>query len=172
MSYFDISIKDNFLEKNIFDEVYLKIDRLIYSAKGNYQEGSSHIWYSCPAEDKIKKYITKKCEEKINKKLECVLCSYTMLATVEPLPHHDKGDGQCDYQVIIYIKGNTNLHKGTGFYVYNEKTKSYELNTHIGFFQNRGIIFDSSNWHTPMNWSSDDKSKRFSIIAQFKNYDE
>jgi hypothetical protein len=85
-----------------------------------------------------------------------------MLATVEPLPHCDLGE-ECDYQVIIYIKGNNHLNKGTGFYL------NGDLNTHVGFNENRGVIWHANTVHTPLNWASDDKSKRFSLIMQMKS---
>jgi hypothetical protein len=50
----------------------------------------------------------------------------------------------------------------TGFYL------NRELNTHVGFNENRAIIWHANTWHSPLNWASDDKSKRYSIICQFK----
>tara|TARA_Y100001972_G_scaffold6042_1_gene6536 strand:- start:275 stop:550 length:276 start_codon:yes stop_codon:yes gene_type:complete len=88
-----------------------------------------------------------------------------MLATVEPRVHCDYGEN-CTHQVIVYIRGNEDLHKGTGFYV--SKDDFNELNTHVGFRQNRAIFWNSQIYHSPLNWSSDDKSKRFSLIAQYR----
>ena len=171
MNNFDIRIKDNFLEKKIFDGVYSKINYYHYSGTSNYQEskenGTEHIWFSADTEIEIKDYVTKKVEESLNQKLTCTLCSYTMLQTAVPLVHNDFFPG-CDYQVIIYIKGTPNIHKGTGFYVLNKDTNAFDLNTHIGFYENRAVMWDSKAYHSPMNWLAEDKSKRFSIICQFK----
>jgi|TARA_R100001460_G_C3450712_1_gene164641 hypothetical protein len=160
---FDIVIKDNFLDKNIFEKIHKKINTFIYFHNKNHQKdkspkGYNHIWYSRDAEDEIRTIVKNKCEKVFNKKFKVKICSYTMLASVEPLVHTDYY--YCDYQAIIYIKGNTNLHKGTGFYL-NDK-----LNTHIGFNENRAVLWRSNNFHSPLNWASDDKSKRYSIICQ------
>ena len=162
MNGFDIIIRDNFLDKNVHKEIHKKIDSYIYFPKRNMIKGINHIWFSCDADDKIVEIVKNKCEEILHKKLKVRFCSYTMLATVEPVPHCDLSP-ECDYQVIIYIKGNVNLNKGTGFYL------NGDLNTHVGFNENRAIIWHANTWHTPLNWASDDKSKRFSIIMQMKD---
>ena len=171
MNNFDIRIKDNFLEKKIFNKIHSKISYYPYSGTTNYQSlkeyGTEHNWFACDTEIEIKEYVTKKVEKSLNLKLMCTLCSYTMLQTAVPLVHNDFFPG-CDYQVIIYIKGTPNIHKGTGFYVLNNDTKKLDLNTHIGFYENRAIMWESHAYHSPMNWLAEDKSKRFSIICQFK----
>ena len=161
MNGFNIVIKDNFLDKDIFKKIHQKINTYDYSANGNQIDGINHIWFSCKAEDEIKKIIKDKCEKVLNKKFKVNFCSYTLLATVEPVVHCDLTE-LCDYQIILYIKGNTNLHKGTGFYL------SGELNTHIGFNENRAIIWHANTYHSPLNWASDDKSRRYSIVCQLK----
>ena len=162
MNGFDITIKDNFLDSDIFKKIHERIDMYNYFPQTNMIEGIKHIWFSCDAEEEIVKIVRKKCEKILNKKLKVRFCSYTMLATVEPLPHCDLGE-ECDYQVIIYIKGNNHLNKGTGFYL------NGDLNTHVGFNENRGVIWHANTVHTPLNWASDDKSKRFSLIMQMKS---
>jgi|TARA_R110000772_G_scaffold22980_2_gene61886 hypothetical protein len=161
MKGFDIVIKDNFLDKDIFEKIHQKINTYNYLAGNNKIEGIDHIWFSCHTEEEIKKLVKNKCEEVLNKKFKVSFCCYTMLATVEPRVHCDLNES-CDYQIIIYIKGNPNLHKGTGFYLNNE------LNTHIGFNENRAVIWHSNTFHSPLNWASDDQSKRYSIICQLK----
>ena len=172
MSNFDIRIKDNFLDKKIFNDIYSKINYYSYSGTKNHQEcksnGTSHIWFACDTELEIKNYVTKKVEKSLNKKLICTLCSYTMLQTAVSLVHSDAGE--CDYQSIIYIKGTANIHKGTGFYVSNKNINAFDLNTHIGFYENRAVIWESQAYHSPMNFLAEDKSKRFSIICQFQKY--
>ena len=167
MNGFDIIVKDNFLEKNHLNKIHKDLSTLIWTGDDHnlYNDDdskkTSHVWFTAPVSDFIQNIVHRKCETILNKKLKLRFCSYTLLASVEPLPHCDLSD-ECDFQIIIYIKGNTNLHKGTGFYLNNE------LNTHIGFNENRAIIWHANTWHTPMNWSADDKSKRYSIICQLK----
>lgn len=161
MNGFDIIIKDNFLDKDFYKKIHKKIDRYTYFPRRNVIENVDHIWYSRDAEREISEIVKNKCEKILHKKLKIRFCSYTMLATAEPRVHCDFNP-ECDYQIIIYIKGNVNLHKGTGFYL------NRELNTHVGFNENRAIIWHANTWHSPLNWASDDKSKRYSIICQFK----
>ena len=158
---FYIIIKDNFFNENILKKLQDKLPTLNYSAKYNSIKNINHIWFSCPAEEDIKDIIKNKCEKIWNKKFKIRFCSYTMLATVEPVVHCDLSE-ECDHQIIIYIKGNTDLHKGTGFYLNNE------LNTHIGFNENRAVSWHSNTMHSPLNWAANDKSKRYSIICQMK----
>jgi len=167
-SNFDIRIIDNFLDKDMHKKLKLLLPTLPYKCLDNILAGapSSHVWFSHPTHPDIAELIKDKIEKIYNEKFEIALSSYTMLATTTPLPHSDKSS--CDYQAIVYIKGNNNLHKGTGFYVLNEEIGEYELNTHIGFKENRVVIWESDAWHTPMNWASEEQSKRFSIIFQLK----
>tara|TARA_R110002012_G_C11484736_1_gene595483 strand:- start:241 stop:744 length:504 start_codon:yes stop_codon:yes gene_type:complete len=161
MAGFDIIVKDNFLDKDFYQKIYHRIHTYKYSANFNMIPGVNHIWFSYHAEKDVQEIIKNKCEQIWNKKFKVNFCSYTMLATVEPVVHCDL-DENCDHQIIIYIKGNTNLHKGTGFYLNNE------LNTHIGFNENRAVSWHSNTMHSPLNWAANDKSKRYSIICQLK----
>jgi|TARA_R100000084_G_C4553522_1_gene101188 hypothetical protein len=158
---FDIIIKDNFFEIEKLTRLQKILPHLNYSANYNSIQNYGHLWFSAPADEEIQEYLKKRCEKILNKKFNVKFCTYTMLATVEPLAHCDLDEG-CDYQIIVYLKGNTKLNKGTGFYL------NGDLNTHVGFNENRAIIWHANTWHTPLNWASDDKSKRFSIIMQMK----
>jgi hypothetical protein len=159
---FNIIIKDNFLDQDLHEKIHSRIHAYNYSSSYNFIPGTNHIWFSCPVEKEIEEIVKNKCEETLNKKFKVNFCSYTMLATVKPEVHCDYSENNCDHQIIIYIKGNTNLHKGTGFYL------NGELNTHVGFNENRAVLWHANALHSPLNWASDDKSKRFSIICQLK----
>ena len=127
---FNINIRDNFFDKNTFTELYDKIPYLQYQPDQNMIDGIPHIWFSATVDPQLAVSIKERCEKTFNKKLTLRFCSYTMLATVEPTVHCDHTD-KTSHQVIIYIRGNTDLHKGTGFYVLNNDTKKLDLNTHI-----------------------------------------
>ena len=57
MNNFDIRIKDNFLEKKIFNKIHSKISYYPYSGTTNYQSlkenGTEHIWFACDTEIEI-----------------------------------------------------------------------------------------------------------------------
>ena len=163
---FNINIRDNFFDKNTFTELYDKIPYLQYRPDQNMIDGIPHIWFSATVDPQLAVSIKERCEKTFNKKLTIHFCSYTMLATVEPTVHRDYDEEKTSHQVIIYIKGNTDLHKGTGFYI--KSGDGLELNTHVGFVENRAVFWDSKAYHSPLNFTAEDKSKRFSIIAQYK----
>ncbi len=164
---FDINIKDNFLEEKLYKSIYDKIPFYTYSQDYKYEEGdtNAHLFYGAPVEKNISDYLREKCQKLYNKKFKENYSAYTMVARTTPMVHADIGPN-CTHQIIVYVRGDESLHRGTGFYVDNKGYR--ELNTHIGFKQNRGIFWESSAFHSPLIWSDDNKSKRFSIIAQYK----
>ena len=97
---FNITILDNFFNKDIFNKLQNELPFLNYTAKYNFIENINHIWFSAVAEDYIANIVKENCEKILNKKFKIKFCSYTLLSTVEPLPHCDL-DEDCDYQVII-----------------------------------------------------------------------
>ena len=172
---FDIHIKDNFLDKEIYKSIYDKIPFYTYSGNYGYHniEGSlikeqnnnpEHLFYGATVEENISNYVREKCEKLYNKKFKENYTAYTMVARTTPMVHTDKRTN-CTHQIIVYIRGDESLHRGTGFYVNNNG--NYELNTHVGFKQNRGVFWESSAYHSPLIWSDNNQSKRFSIIAQY-----
>jgi len=168
---FDIRIIDNFLEESKLKYFKEKLPLLPYTGLGNYLDSnpSGHVWFSCDAEDEDKIYLNNKVNKFINKKLKLEMCSYTLVSKTKPLPHSDLCK-ENEFQGIVYVKGNEELNKGTGFYIKNND--NYELNTHIGFKENRAIFWKANAWHAPLNWAAKNSMKRYSIIMQFTGYDE
>ena len=167
MDKFDIAIKDNFIEKELYESIYNKIPFYIYTKDYLYDNDPSktHLFYGQPVEKNIGIFLREKCETVFNKKFKENFTAYTMVARTTPMVHRDLSN-DCTHQVIVYIKGDESLHRGTGFYIKNDN--NLELNTHIGFKQNRAIFWESSNYHSPLIFKDDNQSKRFSIIAQYK----
>ena len=168
---FDINIKDHFIEQELYESIYNKISFQMYSENFHYKfenepDGVQHLFYGAEVEKDVSDYIRKKCEKLYRIKLKENYCAYTMVARTTPMVHCDKADN-CTHQVIIYIRGDESLHRGTGFYL-TDANDNFELNTHIGFRQNRAIFWESSVYHSPLIWSDNNKSKRFSFIAQYK----
>jgi len=172
---FDIAVKNNFIEHELYQLIYNKIPFYVYgekfkydypSGKSDISYQSQHLFYGAIVEKNISDYIRKKCEKLYNKKFKENYTAYTMVTRTTPMVHNDISE-DCTHQVIVYIRGDESLHRGTGFYV-NNSNNNFELNTHIGFKQNRAIFWESSHYHSPLIWNDDNKSKRFSIIAQYK----
>ena len=70
---FDINIKDNFLEPNIFKSIYEKIPFYHYSGDSHRYENDKanehHLFFAINTEPEIADYIRKKCEKLYNKKI-------------------------------------------------------------------------------------------------------
>ena len=60
MNGFDIIIKDNFLDSDIFKKIHERIDMYNYFPQTNMIEGITNIWFSCDAEEEIVKIVLKK----------------------------------------------------------------------------------------------------------------
>ncbi len=81
----------------------------------------------------------------------------------EITPHNDA----CDVNCLVYLKGKEIVNSGTGFFEKKED-ESLVLNRHIGFKENRAIIFDSKIYHTSLQFN-DDAGSRF-VMANFIDY--
>jgi hypothetical protein len=57
-------------------------------------------------------------------------------------PHTD--EIICKMNLYLQIEGGTKLNHGLGFYTDNN------LDTHIGFKENRAVLFDSNLLHSPL----------------------
>ena len=71
------------------------------------------------------------------------------------------------------MDGDSKLNAGTGFYnLINGKT--LDLNTAVGFYPNRAVIFNAADcYHSPLLYSAEGSLPRFSIIVWFEpeNYE-
>ena len=65
----------------------------------------------------------------------------------DPTPHNDVNDINC----LVYLKGAHLINSGTGFY--DKIENDFVLNTHIGFKENRAIIFDSKIYHSSLQFN-------------------
>ena len=164
-SSFDIVIKDNFLKEEDFKKIYNIISNLSFSPNDYLGEKTSDnlAWFSHKAHTDFLEIIKNEVFNQFNKKIkEFVLANYTLLSNPKPLVHQDKIDN-VNWQLLLYIKGDLSVTNGTGFYIEKENGV-FELNTHIGFKENRAIFFKAVNWHSPLQWSVE-YSKRYSFIS-------
>ena len=164
----DIRLKDNFFEKNIYDNILKNIVTYNFSSNASYPRGeknTNHIWFSVPCEENINDYIVKRIKDLFNLEVEIYISFYTLLTKMDKIrPHHDKSE-HSNYQSIIYLKGDSSIHSGTGYYI--KEDKNFVLNTHIGFNPNRIVFWNSGAWHSPLTFTEEFKP-RYSIITQYK----
>ena len=59
--------------------------------------------------------------------------------------------------------GDKLINNGTGFY--EKLNDEYQLHTHIGFKENRAIFFDSTKWHSPLQFAGN-STPRY-VMANF-----
>ena len=161
---FEISIKDDFFDTDRFTQIYNEVPYQRYTANAKVST-LPHVCFLAPVPPALTEYIKERCEEMFNKKLNITFSSLLLSKPDEPRYHRDY-DENCSHQILIYIRGKQELHKGTGFYVRNGD--DYELNTHIGFRENRAIFWDARAYHSPLTFAADDKNKRFSMKVHFK----
>jgi predicted alternative tryptophan synthase beta-subunit len=166
-SSFDIVIKDNFLKEEDFKKIYNIISNLPFSPNDYLGKNTSDnlAWFSHKAPDEFLEIIKKQVFNQFNKKIKkFILANYTLVSNPKPLVHNDENEKTTtNWQLLLYIKGNSNITNGTGFYIEKENGV-FELNTHIGFKENRAIFFKAGNWHSPLQWSGE-YSKRYSFIG-------
>jgi len=137
-----IQIKDNFLNEKEFNILYNTVDKVDYVPSKNndgnfgfrhiFKKNSENEWLF----DKIKKQFFP------NENLKPTgHCFHLRHNKSKVMAHTDS----LSYNFILYLKGKEILHNGTGFYYKNE------LNTAIGFVENRALFFDGqNNLHTDL----------------------
>ena len=82
-------------------------------------------------------------------------------------PHVDVGAGLLN--ILIMISGPTAVTNGTVFY--HKSLDSYDLDTHIGFRENRAIMFPSNKIHS-QHASNVPNLKRYTATLFVKDYEE
>ena len=145
-------VKDNFFDKKFYEEILFDISRLKFenrnvsvdkSLKNVYQT----IYFNVPLN---KQHFAVKETNKILKDFRLntdVGDSFYFLSAPHKAGatiHNDSADVNC----LIYIKGKELMNSGTAFYDYNKKENKYVLRTHVGFKENRALIFDSKIYHS------------------------
>ena len=83
----------------------------------------------------------------------------------ESTPHNDSN---CDVNCLVYLKGKHLVNSGTGFW--DKVDENYVLNSHVGFKENRAIIFDSKIIHCSLQFNENCGSRY--AMSNFLNYEE
>ena len=166
-----IIVKDNFFESKIYNEILLDISRLKFQNRSTIVNKESDniyqkIYFSVPLNpNHFALQEAKKITEKnLHAKISLWESSYFLSTKhTTPTPHFDTTDINC----LVYLKGNLLLNSGTGFY--NKVGDEFVLNTHVGFKENRAIIFDSKIYHCSLQFN-ENTDLRY-VMANFFNYE-
>ena len=173
----NLQICDNFLPQDTFDQIYQNIETFSFSAFDIVQKkdygATDHVFYSSKIDPKDP--LVSIIDSCLRKNFKCGIkriantCAWTMVSTREPTPHSDVELFKGEKHLLIYIKAKRDINCGTGFYI-TEKDNLI-LNTHIGFLENRAVLFDAKDcWHSPLLWNSD-SLRRYSAIVWFEPED-
>ena len=137
-----IQIKDNFLDKKEYEIIASNVDKINYEAINN---NSGNFGFSHPfPENSENEWLYKKIKQQFfpNTNLKVSVSSYHWRHNKDKVRSHADPD---DFNFILYVKGKELVYNGTGFYHKND------LNTYVGFVENRAIFFDGrNNIHTDL----------------------
>jgi hypothetical protein len=159
-----IIVIDNFFNLNTLNLIKLDLSKSVFTNRFTERKNLSiyqKIYFNVilSQEHFAVQEVCKKLE-KMNFKIKNINSNY-FLSTKhkEATPHKDKSAYNC----LIYLQGENLINSGTGFYdlINNE----HVLNCHIGFKENRAIIFDSKIYHTSLQF--DDRSGKRYVMANF-----
>lgn len=173
MSNFNISIIDNFFNKDDFKFLIKHVSTLSWNPLENIYKGikdaeNKHFWYSSDInkEDKFSKNTLKLINKKTLKKFKGFkTLNFSLAHNPELFPHVDTYNN-ASFQFIIYIKGLIDINQGTGFYTFDDDKAV--LNTHVGFYPNRLVMWNCGVYHAPLLWNSKKAQPRISMLGQIK----
>lgn len=146
-----IYIVNNFLDEKDFNDLkaFSKSKNVIYSPKyfedttKKADENTYGFRYEFSIESELGQCLKKQCLKKIKYKIEKTNeCGIDKRKLTMFKPHTDEKYGIMN--LYLQIEGQTNLNHGIGFYNDNN------LDIHVGFKENRAILFDSNISHTPL----------------------
>tara|TARA_R110000796_G_scaffold194843_1_gene311210 strand:- start:48 stop:602 length:555 start_codon:yes stop_codon:yes gene_type:complete len=165
---FDIRIKDNFFSKEDFNYIKNVAKNIKFGSLNlTYGENKNHVFFTTKAPKEICDIISKRVSDFFKIKiLNIPLCQYSLVAKSDKVEAHNDSDDNTNFQTIIYIDGNEDIHCGTAFYTAKGKD-NYVLNSHIGFRPNRIVSWGPNVYHAPLNFT-DSFKKRISLITQYK----
>jgi hypothetical protein len=146
-----IKIEDNFFDKNTFTKINNEVEGYEYAppTKEIIDYNGGCFWFQNDvSKSDLQNHIIEQLEKitnlKINRQKNCISKFIMSNAQDKARPHVDHA---ADLQCLIYIKGDQILNNGTLFL--DKKESSYDINAHVGFKENRAIIFSSNNYHSP-----------------------
>lgn len=147
-----IIVQDNFFTKKMLNKIKidLKYQKFTnrFTEKNNSVNQKIYFNVNLTQDHPVVLETKKILKEKFN--LSCSsINSHYFLSTKhkEATPHRDLSECNC----LIYLQGNPLLNSGTGFY--DKINDTYHLNSHIGFKENRAIIFDSTIHHASLQFN-------------------
>ena len=146
-----ITIIDNFFEPDVLNYVKNHITtRLHYVPrfhKGTTEKTKENYYgdrFILAGDPDLFNLFKETAENKFKYKLDVCITSGVDLRNLDSFrPHTD----EFKFNILIMLKGPTAVTNGTVFY--NKTGTNLELDTHVGFRENRAIMFPSDHYHSP-----------------------
>ena len=162
-------VKDNFFEEKVYNQILYDISRLKFESRYNTAKKEDKniyqkIYFNVPlnknhfAVEEVFKLLSEYGLNLVSAEHNYFLSTKHKEAS----PHTDHSDINC----LVYLKGINILNSGTGFY--HKENDKLVLNRHIGFKENRALIFDSKIYHTSLQFN-DITATRY-VMANFFKY--
>ena len=163
-----IKIVDNFFNKEEFEILTNHLSKINFKSLIN-EEGDRYGFGHGFKENKENKWLFNKIKKNFfkNKNLISKDSAFRLRHNFKKiLPHIDHF---CDYAFICYLTGKELVYNGTGFYKKNGD--QLQLDTYIGFRENRALFFNSNIYHTDLQ-ALGESSPRYSLNVFYKNINQ
>jgi len=168
-----IIVKDNFFNENILKKIQNEVSHLKFinrSISVNKNDNNVYQKTYFNVELNTEHFAVKEVLKNLKNYIKSNIYScgnFYFLSTKQKIatPHIDLNNLNC----LIYIKGNYLINSGTGFYDYNKDKNESILNTHVGFKENRAIIFDPKIYHASLQFNENCGTRY--AMANFFNYE-
>tara|TARA_R100000900_G_scaffold133857_1_gene110792 strand:+ start:337 stop:849 length:513 start_codon:yes stop_codon:yes gene_type:complete len=168
-----IKIIDNFFEdilfKNIKNHITTKLfftPRYLNSAKERNKDTTYGMRFALKEDPNLLKTFITQAEKKFNIKIkETLLDSGIDIRNLENFMPHDDEETGAKINILVMLKGPTAVSNGTVFYTEGE------LDIHVGFRENRAVLFPSNWVHSP-HASKIPNLKRYTASLFIKDYEE
>jgi len=162
-------VKDNFFKKDVYNEILKDISKLKFNNRSTNRDPDNvyqKIYFNVPLN--VDHFAVQEVSRLLNNygfTLNGFEHNYFLSTKHEEATPHDDN---CYLNCLVYLKGNEIINSGTGFY--DKKEEEYVLNRHIGFKENRALIFDSKIFHASLQFNKD-AGFRY-VMANFFTYKE
>lgn len=171
-----IKILDNFFNKNDLIAIQdFALTKAFYTPRyfDNTTEKNKQNYYGArwdfKNDNKLQNLFVKQSELKFKIKIKeiCMSSGIDQRNLDHFKPHQDIPNGIIN--IMVMLKGITANNNGTVFFIKNKN--DLQLDTHVGFKENRALLFPSDHWHS-QHASNIPDMIRYSATLFVKDYEE
>jgi hypothetical protein len=185
-----IKIIDNFFDEKLFLEIKNHVttkvmftprffeknkDGTFVTAKDKNKDNYYGDRFILLNDQKLRKCLTEQCEKKFKLKIKTIHDDSAIdLRNLDRfVPHQDSISEEEDklgfQNILIYLAGPTAVSNGTVFYTKEKETLNLDI--HVGFRENRAVMFPASWYHSP-HASNVPNMRRYSASIFVLEYQE